>query len=316
MKYLKCIKNVVKNAILLKPKDKVLIICDEEKEKIANLFFKVCEEISETCLVKIKKREETKKEPPLAVKEAMKFSDVILATTSISLTHTKAVRDARKKGARIASMPGISNKMFPALNVDYKKLAKISRKIARLYEGINKIRIKTKKGTNLILACEGREVQIDDGILDKKGSLHNLPAGEVCITPIENSVNGKIVFDVCVSSIGKLRNPIEIKVRNGRIIKIIGKDEAKKLIKIFKKADKNAKIVCEFSIGTNPKAKIIGNVLNDEKVFGTCHIAFGDNISIGGKNESNVHIDGVIKKPTIWFDDKLIMENGILRAKI
>ncbi len=308
---LKPIENTVKNAILLKPNENALIVCDEKKEKIANLFFKVCEKFgAEVSLVKIKEREETEREPPLPIKEAMKYSDIILAITTISLTHTKAVREARKNGARIASMPSINEKMFSALDVDYKKLVKYCKKVAKLYENVKEIKIKTRKGTDLILKCKGRKVQIDDGILDKPGSLHNLPAGEVGIAPLENSANGKIVFDTCVVGVGKLKNPIEVRVKNGKIVKISGKDEAKKLMRILKKADRNAKILCEFSLGTNPKAKIIGNVLNDEKVLGTCHVAFGDNKSMGGKNESNVHIDGVIQKPTIWFDDKLIMKDG------
>ena len=308
---LKPIENTVKNAILLKPKESVLIVCDEKKEKIANLFFKICKKFgAEVSLVKIKEREETEREPPLAIKEAMKYSDIILAITTISLTHTKAVREARKNGARIASMPSINEKMFSALDVDYKKLVKYCKKVAKLYENVKEIKIKTRKGTDLILKCKGRKVQIDDGLLDKPGSLHNLPAGEVGIAPLENSANGKIVFDTCVVGVGKLKNPIEVRVKNGKIVKISGKDEAKKLMRILKKADRNAKILCEFSLGTNPKAKIIGNVLNDEKVLGTCHVAFGDNKSMGGKNESNVHIDGVIQKPTIWFDDKLIMKDG------
>ena len=310
---MKVIENVIKNAILLKPNENVLIIYDEDKKKIADLFFKACEELgAEVYSSKIRRREETKREPPLAIKEAMKFSDVILAITSISLTHTKAVREARKYGARIASMPGINEKMFPALNVDYKELAKECKAIARLFEKARRIKIKTKLGTDLALEKGRRKVQIDDGILDKPGSLHNLPAGEVGIAPLEDSASGKVVIDTCMVGVGKISSPIEIEVKRGKIVKISGKEEARKLKRILRKADKNAKILCEFSIGMNRRAKLIGEVLNDEKAFGTCHVAFGDNKSIGGRNESKVHLDGVIKRPSVWFDEKLIMENGKL----
>ncbi len=310
---MKCIENVVKNAILLKPKESVLIVYDEPKEKIANLFFKACEKFkAEVCAVKIKKRKETQREPPKAIAEAMKFSEVVLGITSISLTHTQAVRKARKYGARIATMPGINEKMFPALSVDYKKLAEECKKLAKIFEKTRKIRVKTRIGTNLVLEKGKRKVQIDDGLLDKPGSLHNLPAGEVGIAPLENSANGIIIFDTCIVGIGKVFNPVKVEVKKGKIVRIEGKEEANKLRKIFRKADKNSKILCEFSIGMNKKAKLIGEVLNDEKAFGTCHVAFGDNKSIGGKNKSNVHIDGVIQNPSIWFDEKLIMKNGKL----
>ena len=309
---MRTIENAVKNAILLKPNENVLIIYDSPKEKIAKLFAKECEKITETTLARIKVRGQTKREPPKPIVEAMKNSDVVLGITTISLTHTKAVRKARKAGARIATMPDITEKMFPALAVNYKELAKNCKRIEKILNKTNVIKIKTKLGTNLTLRCKGREAQSDDGILDHSGSLHNLPTGEVGVAPIENSSNGKIVIDVCMVGVEKIKNSIEIHVKDGKMKKIVGKKEAKKLNKIFKKADKNAKILCEFSIGLNQRAKIIGKVLNDEKAIGTIHVAFGDNKSIGGKNESNVHLDGVIKKPTIWFDDKIIMKNGEL----
>ncbi|MEM7821345.1 MAG: aminopeptidase [Candidatus Aenigmatarchaeota archaeon] len=305
------IKKVIKDAIRLKPRENVLIVYDEEKESIANLFFKACESITEVYSSRIKKREETRREPPKAIAEAMKFSDVILAITSISLTHSKAIRDAIKRGARVASMPGLNKKMFPALFVNYENMRKECKKLAKKFNGVKEIRIKTKLGTNLVLNCDKRKVKIDDGILDKKGNLHNLPAGEVFVAPIENSANGKIVFDVCMNSVGKIKNPIKIEVRNGRIVKISGREEANNFKKILSKADKNSNVLCEFSIGMNKNAKIVGEVLNDEKVFGTCHVAFGDNKNIGGKNKSNVHLDGVINKPTIWLDGKILMKEGV-----
>ncbi len=307
------IENILKNSVLLKPGENVLIVFDEEKEDIASLFFKSCEKLgAEVYSSKIKVRKETEREPPLAIKEAMKFSDVVLAITSISLTHTKAVREARKYGARIATMPGINKRMFPALNLNYKKLSEECKKFAKIFEKAKIIKIKTKLGSNVILKKGKRKVQVDDGILDKPGSLHNLPAGEVGIAPLENSSYGKIVFDTCVVGVGKIKTPIEVDVRKGKIVKIFGREEAKKLKEILRKAGKNSKVLCEFSVGMNRKAKIIGNVLNDEKAYGTCHFAFGNNKSIGGKNESKVHIDGVLKSPDIWFDDKLIMKNGRL----
>jgi len=306
-------ENVVKNAILLKLKENVLIIYDRPEEKIAKLFSEACEKFgAEISLVRIKVREETKREPPKSVAEAMKHADVVLGITTISLTHTKAVQAAIGRAGTIATMPGITKEMFRALSVDYKKLTKICERYAKIFNSSKRIKLKTKKGTNLILKYEGRETKIDDGIMSRRGNIHNLPAGEVGVAPIENSANGKIIFDTCIVGVGKIRTPIEVFVKGGRITKISGGREAQKLIKFFKKANKSAKILCEFSVGTNPKAKLIGKVLNDEKALGTCHVAFGDNKSIGGKNKSNVHIDGVIKKPTVWFDGKMAIKNGKL----
>ena len=307
---MKVIENVLRKAGLLKKGENVFIIYDEEKEEIANLFFKSCERLgAEVYSSKILRRGESKREPPKAVAEAMKFSDLILAITSVSLTHSKAIREARNN-ARIASMPGITKEMFPALNIDYKKMRKECESFAKNFSA-EEIRIKTRLGTDLTLRCGGRDVQVQDGILDKVGSLHNWPAGEVGIAPLENSANGKIVFDVCFTGIGKLKRPLSMEVKKGEVAKIYGYG-AEKLKEILKKAGKNSRIVCEFSVGMNKKARIMGNVLNDEKVHGTCHVAIGDNKSIGGLNESKVHLDGVIKAPTVSFDKEVLIEEGVL----
>lgn len=310
---MKAVENTVKNAIFLKPKETVFIIYEKPKTAIAKIFAKACEKRKgKVLMVEVKGLTETKREPPKDIVNQMKKSDVVLGITSISLTHTQAVRDALKTGARVATMPGITKKMFPALAVDYKDLVKLCKKIKKEFKKAHNARITTKKGTDIALWFTRRRIEMDDGILDKPGSLHNLPAGETGIAPIENSVDGKIVVNICMVGVEKVKNPITIHVKKGKITKISGKREAKKLRKIFRKADKNSRTIAEFAIGTNKKAKLIGKVLNDEKAYGTCHFAFGDNLSIGGKNRSNVHLDGVVNKPTIYFDGKMIMKNGKL----
>jgi leucyl aminopeptidase (aminopeptidase T) len=59
----------------------------------------------------------------------------------------------------------------------------------------------------------------------------------------------------------------------------------------------------------------MGNVLEDEKVLGTCHIAFGDNSTFGGKVRAGIHVDGILLRPTIKLDGKILMKNGQLKAR-
>ncbi|MFZ8830027.1 MAG: aminopeptidase, partial [Candidatus Aenigmatarchaeota archaeon] len=89
-------------------------------------------------------------------------------------------------------------------------------------------------------------------------------------------------------------------------------NDVEKLEKIFRELGEKARQIAEFGIGTNPKAKIIGNILEDEKVFGTCHFALGNNVNFGGNNDVSFHLDGIIEKPTIIVDGKEIMRNGVL----
>jgi leucyl aminopeptidase (aminopeptidase T) len=110
--------------------------------------------------------------------------------------------------------------------------------------------------------------------------------------------------------IGKIKNPIRIEIKNGKIISIKGKEEAEVFKKILEEFGENSKIIAEFAIGLNPKAEIIGNITVDEKSLGTIHIAFGNSAGIGGNNEIPIHLDCVIKSPNVWIDNNLIIDNG------
>ena len=80
--------------------------------------------------------------------------------------------------------------------------------------------------------------------------------------------------------------------------------------------EKNADNIAEFGIGTNEKAERFDNILEAEKILGTCHIAIGDNSAFGGEIRANVHIDLLIDKPTITLkigkEKVKIMEDGKL----
>lgn len=68
----------------------------------------------------------------------------------------------------------------------------------------------------------------------------------------------------------------------------------------------------EFAIGTNPNARLIGNLAEDKKLLGTVHFAIGDNKSLGGVVESSVHLDGLMLKPTVLIDEKALVKAGRL----
>ncbi len=72
------------------------------------------------------------------------------------------------------------------------------------------------------------------------------------------------------------------------------------------------RVVCELGIGTNPNARLQGNVLTDEKVMGTVHIAIGHNAlaSYGGQNRAPIHLDGVIGGPTLIVDGETLIKDG------
>lgn len=238
-------------------------------------------------------------EPPENIADEMLKYDVILMPTTKSLSHTKARKNATQTGARIASMPGINASMMKrALNVDFDKIKNHNNFLISKLENCSEVNIKAKSGTDAIFFVKGRKWISDDGIYTKKGAFGNLPAGEVFIAPLEGKTSGKLVVDASIGGMGKVDRNVIIEIKNGFIESIEGRKTARQFGKLLK--NKLYKNVAELGIGTNYKAKITGNVLEDEKVYGTCHIAFGNNIHFGGKVEVPFHVDVVINKPMIY----------------
>jgi len=297
----------LKTSLGIKKGETVLIVTDDNKLDIARGIERAARKLSdEVILVKMRPRSRHAEEPPQAVSEAMKNADVVIIPTTMSLSHTDARKAACAAGARVASMPGITEQMFKrgGLGADYKLVKRISEMVARMLTKAKEVRIKTRLGCDFTASLSGRKGEADTGILIKKGAFGNLPAGEGFIAPVEGNSRGVLIFDGSFAGIGALKRPIKITVDDGKAVKIEG-DRGK-----LKKMLINEDNIAEVGIGTNPKAKLIGNVLEDEKVMGTVHVALGDNHNFGGMTRADVHLDGIIKRPDIWLDDAKIMEKG------
>ena len=306
---------VLKKCMGLKPKEKLLIIVDKRKKRIGKLFLEQGKRIaSKAKFLEIPVGKVNGEEPPSYAAEEMLKNDVELLITTKSLTHTKARKNASKTGARIATLPDITEDMMKrTITVDYERICRLSKRIADIMDAGSVIRDLTGKGTDVVFSIKGRKAHgRSGGILTKKGKFGNLPSGEAFIAPVENKTNGIYIVDASLGGIGKVDKPVRVLVKNGCAVKITGRKSAKELNKLLNTAGKKARIVAELGIGTNYKAKITGNLLEDEKVIGTCHLALGDNTGFGGKNQVPLHIDGVIKKPTIFIDNKKVMDNGKL----
>lgn len=307
MKFSESARRVVEFCLDIKPWEKVLILTDRKMLSIGKALYEASRKINlETFLVVMEPLGRDGAEPSPLISEFMKACDVIIAPTYYSLTHTKAVREACYLGARVASMPRVNKFSFVkgGLTADYNEIKKL---VEKIYEKIKEhtfIEVRSKNKTKVSFSVKGRKWYKDIGIIHEPGELGNLPAGEVFVAPLEDSINGKIIFDFFELAKGK----IELRVEDGKVTEIKGK--CKKLVEIFESLGDKARQIAEFGIGCNPKAKIIGNVLEDEKVFGSIHFGLGNNISFGGENKVEFHKDGIIKKPTVIANDEIIIQNG------
>lgn len=311
----KACRIAITDCMAAKKKEKVLIVTDELTNEIGKtLYLNALDLGHESLYVELKSWETHGQEPPKYVSELMKQFDVVLLPTRKSLTHTKARRDASALGVRVATFPGITTDvMIRGLSADYKKIADLTLRMKKVFEKTDDVRITAPNGTDISLKIGGRTAIASKGLFHKKGEGGNLPTGETFAAPIEGSANGVFVVDGSMSGIGVIgKQPIKIEVEKGYATKITGGVKAKKLIQMLDEHGKKARNIAELGIGANDKAKLNGNLLEDEKVLGTVHLALGNNITMGGKVNVPIHLDGVITKPTVYFNDKIVMKNGKL----
>jgi leucyl aminopeptidase (aminopeptidase T) len=305
-------KKALQDCLALKAGEKFLVITDKARRKIGVSFFEAAAELgAEALLLEIMPTGMHGKEPHAMVAKLWQEVDVFVTPTTFSLSHTKARSKAVANGARGATLPGITPEiMGRALNVDYIKMEDFTIKLA---EEINRgkiIKLTTPAGTDLVFSVEGRKADPDTGVYRKSGTWGNLPAGEAYVAPLEGTAQGLLVVDGSMSGVGRVKEPIKIKIKDGKAVSFSGGSGAKKLASLFAKQPELAKSVAEFGVGTNPSARICGNVLEDEKVMGTVHIALGNNLHFGGVVDVPIHLDGILQCPTFSVDGKVIMKEG------
>lgn len=311
-KLLEASEIALKECMGVKEDETVLIITDEERRKIGfHLWFKAKELKTEAIYVEMIARSMHGEEPPLPIAEAMKVADVVLAPTTKSITHTMAKKEACEHGTRVATLPGITEEIFiRTMSANYEEILSLTNRVADLLDEGETVEIRSPLGTNLRLSIKGRKAKRSTGIYRKPGECGNLPGAEAFIAPIEGTAEGTVIIDGSMAGIGLLRNPIRLFIEDGSVKRIEGREEAKKLEGMISRYGEEAKNIGELGIGTNPKAKISGNVLEDEKVLGTVHIALGSNYDFGGNIRAPIHLDGVIKNPTVLIDGKILLKEG------
>lgn len=314
-------KMVVETCMDIRRGENVLIVCDPTTGEIGQALHEAVTDRSErVLLIVMPKGRHHGEEPPSPVASLMRQQQVILAPTRYSLTHTRAVRQALKDGARVATMPGMTEEMFTHGGMAA-NFSEIKRKISNLGPYLRRrriINVKSKQGTDITFEVNWRDWKLDDnGICNRPRMLTNLPAGKAFIMPREGSMNGKVIIDGSWDAT-LLDEDIELEIENGIVIDVKGGTTAANIRQEFgevartlrSKDRENVWTIAEFGFGVNSQARLGGNVLEDEKRLGTCYIAIGDNTALGGNSSVGIHIPGVLKSPSVWLDDTQILDNG------
>ncbi|HIH44525.1 MAG TPA: hypothetical protein HA257_05465 [Candidatus Methanoperedenaceae archaeon] len=200
-------------------------------------------------------------------------------------------------------MPGITARMMVSggMTADYAGIRDCAGRMSSMLRDSRTIRITSRLGTDIEFDVRGCTWNEDTGICHEPGCGTNLPAGELYIAP--RNADGIFVVDGSMSGLGLLESPLTFRVENRYVVEIQGKC-APELKKMLDAVGKNAYNVAELGIGINPNASLIGNVLEDEKVGGTVHVALGDNSMFGGDVVAGIHLDGIIRAPSVLVDGK------------
>ncbi len=185
----------------------------------------------------------------------------------------------------------------------------------KISKQMNLILKKFKNGKNVHLLGENVDLKFkirnELATTDLDGD--NMPMGEVFMAPIRDSLNGWIKFEYPAIENGNEVTDIYLKFENGKVIDFDAtknRDFLKQMLEI----DENASYVGEFGIGCNPNiTKFTKNLLFDEKIGGTIHLALGNAYKInGGGNDSAIHWDIVkdMSKAQIILDGKVVQDKG------
>jgi len=299
----------------VKAGERVLIVTDEIKQAVGRVLALACRALgAETVLAWMPATGEHGNEPPQTIAAAMRAAEVVLAPTSQAITHTRARLEASRAGARVAILRGVDEEMMirGGMTVDFGQLRERNERLRQALAGADRVEVTSAAGTEVSFSVAGRRFFSLDGFYHQETGFAALPPGEVPTSPVEGTTNGTIVFDYSMDSLGRLSQPLALTVRAGQVESVAGgAREVQALERLFQ-GDESARNIAEFAIGTNPRARLIGNLAEDKKLLGTVHFAIGDNLSLGGSVESSIHFDGLMLAPTVTVDGRVLVQEGRL----
>jgi leucyl aminopeptidase (aminopeptidase T) len=299
---------VVNRCLAVRPGEEVLVVVDPATRAIGEALREEASQASADALLAVMDERATDgTEPPRTLAAALSECDVFIAPTSRSLSHTAARKRASEGGARGATMPGVTGDMLArVMAVDFDTMATRSRAVAELLEHGSNARVTCPRGSELLLDLSGRPGIADDGDLTASGAFGNLPCGEGFIAPLGGE--GRIVAS-SLAPLGLSREPTTLTVAGGRIVTAqdgLGPEYLERL----QAHGEDGTNLAELGVGTNDRARLTGNVLEDEKILGTVHVAFGASAGIGGTVSVPIHLDVVILDATLEVDGVTVLDAG------
>jgi leucyl aminopeptidase (aminopeptidase T) len=303
------VDTVVNRCLAVKPAEDVLVVADPGTRPIGEALRDGARAAgADAVLAIMDAREIDGTEPPPTVAGALAACDVFIAPTTRSISHTVARKHASEAGARGATMPGVTEDMLARMMAgDFDQMARRSQEVAELLTQADEAHVTCPRGTDFRLDLTDRAGIPDDGILTEPGAFGNLPCGEGFISPLAG--DGRIVVAGTLASIGIGEQPATLTVAGGQLVEADG-GAGPRFIELLRKHGEKGTNLAELGVGTNERAKPTGEVLEDEKLLGTVHIAFGASAGIGGTVTVPIHLDAVVLDATLDVDGRRVLDSG------
>ncbi len=305
-------RQIVEHCVGVGPGDDVLIVIDPERRGIGGGLLEAVQNAGgDAAVVVLPPSAARGSEPPRSIAAAMLETDAFLAPCLPSLSHTTARKAASAAGVRGATLPGATIGMLSRLmTADLDLVARRSTAVTDLLSDATSATMTCPAGTEITFDLTGRAAISDHGDLRAPGAFGNLPCGEGFASPSGGA--GVIAAHVLPTS-GVGEEPVHLTVEDGMLTGATGGPDgaAEAFLAALDAHGPIARTIAELGIGTNEKAQITGNVLEDEKVLGTAHVAFGASAGIGGDVTVPVHLDVVVLKPTVYVGQTLVIDGGV-----
>ena len=302
------VTTVLERCLAVQPTENLLVVCDPDRLDIGRALHEgAVRSGADSVLALLPPRPERGTEPPPPIAAAFASCDVYLAPCLPSLSHTKARKAATERGARGATLPGVETEMFARLmGADFDLMASRSAKVAELLDAADEAHFTCPRGSDMRFDLRGRSAIPDSGDLTGHAAFGNLPCGEGFVSPAGGS--GRF-FGTTVGHFGTAPEPVELVVEDGRLVEASSDLGAQFVAHLLQHGD-DGRHLAELGVGTNDQARMTGNLLEDEKVLGTVHVAFGASAGIGGTVSVPVHEDCVVVEPTLTIGTQVVVDAG------
>jgi leucyl aminopeptidase (aminopeptidase T) len=333
--YWKGAKNIIRRCLDLEPGQDLVIFFDEATLETVSLLMRVATELRVQPTAIFIPQEVQRLIPEHAnlsglaermVQEVRAIITCVNGSASCMPFRSRLLEVNWSARTRVGHMPGASLEVLKLAAVD----------IDRLILNCRQIALALTRGQQLELESYGMDGSVhqlqvplggwdriavaSDGII-RDGVWGNVPSGEAYIAPLENSASGSLVINGSLPDLVIAQGEeLILSFEQGHLISIEPPDgpaaaflEDTQFRKAKEKGDAEWSNLAEIGIGLNPAVdKLTGNMLFDEKMAGTAHVALGSNTFMGGRVKSTIHADMVTCSPTIRIDGQTILDHGRL----